>query len=339
MKIHLPRRLLAILGVGLQMETAQAACGASFCTLTTTPEAVAEQAGQIRFDLSYEYIDQDAPYAGNNDSDGVQTAAFGDGDIETVHRELATVSQRVNLRTSVGVSNRLTFDFLVPFIHREHDHFEFEHDTALPGSFAFSSIGDVTLQGRYALLAPVIPTSPTLVIGAGVKLPTGATDETGVVVEEDGEMTVEAAERSIQPGSGSWDPMVGVYYLQRLGLATAFANATVRLPTSDQGYTFGNETLLNLGGSVPLSARWEALAQINMRFVGRDDSTEEFELFDQNTGSDSIFLSPGLRLTLGPRLAAYTFVQIPLHRDVNGNQLTADWSLAVGLNYHFRAWR
>ena len=338
MKIHVLRGLLASLFVGFQMETALAACGASFCTLTTTPEAVSEHVGQIRFDLSYEYIDQDAPYAGHDASDGIQTAAFPDGDLETVHRELATVSQRISLRSSVGVSDRLTLDLLVPFIHREHDHFEFEDDAALPGSFNFSSIGDATMVGRYAVLAPVNPTLPTLAIGAGVKAPTGATDETGVVVKEDGEIAVEAAERSIQPGSGSWDPMVGVYYLQRFGSMTGFANATIRLPSADQGYEFGNETLVNLGGSLPLSARWEALAQVNMRFVGRDDSTEEFELFDQNTGGHSIFLSPGLRLTLGRQLAAYTFVQIPLYRDVNGNQLTADWSLALGLNYSFSAW-
>jgi hypothetical protein len=328
-----------LLLTGLAMEAVRAACGASFCTLTTTPEALSERPGQVRFDLSYEYIEQDSPYSGSDESDGVQIAAFPDGDIETVHRELATVSQRVSLRSSLGVSDRLTLDFLVPFIHREHDHFEFEDDAALPGSFDFSSIGDVTIQGRYSLLAPVNPTSPTLAIGAGVKLPTGATDETGVVVEEDGEIAVKAAERSIQPGSGSWDPMVGVYYLQRFGSVTGFANATIRLPSADQGYEFGNETLLNLGGSLPLSARVEALAQVNMRFVGRDDSAEEFELFDQNTGGDSIFLSPGLRLTLGRNLAAYTFVQIPLYRDVNGNQLTADWSLALGFNYSFAAWR
>lgn len=330
--------LIALLLVGLPMEAARAACGASFCTLTTTPEAFSEHTGKARFDLSYEYIGQDAPYAGSNRSDGVQIATFPDGDIDTVHRELKTVSQRVSLRTSIGVVERLTLDLLVPFVHRQHDHFEFDHDETPQGAFDFSSIGDVIMVGRYALLAPVNPTLPMLAIGAGVKFPTGSTDETGVVFEE-GEIKVESAERSIQPGSGSWDPLFGAYYLQRWGFVTSFANATIRLPTGDKGYEFGNETLVNLGGSVPLSERLEALAQVNMRFVGRDDAAEEFELFDQNTGGDYIFLSPGLRLTLGRNLAAYTFVQIPLYRDVNGNQLTADWSLTVGMNYNFAAWR
>lgn len=334
----MPGWLIALLLAGLQMQTARAACGASFCTLTTTPEAFSEHRGQVRFDLSYEHIDQDSPYSGSDGSDGVQFAVFPDGDIEAVHRELETVSQRISLRTSVGVIDRLTLDLLVPFIHRKHDHFEFENDEALPGKFDFSGIGDVTLMSRYALLAPMNPYLPTLAIGAGVKLPTGSTDKDGVVIEE-GEKKIELGERSIQPGSGSWDPLFGIYYLQRFGSATGFANATLRLPTEDEGYEFGNEIIANLGGSVPVLARLEALAQINMRFVGRDESANETELFDQNTGGEHVFFSPGLRLNLGRDLAAYTFVQIPLYRNVNGNQLTADWSLTVGLNYRFAAWQ
>lgn len=338
MKIRAPSWFVALVFIGGQMETVLAACGASFCTLTTTPEAVSERTGQVRFDLSYEYINQDSPYAGTDSSDGVQTAVFPDGDVETVHRELETVNQRVSVRASIGVIDRVTLDLLIPFVHRQHDHTVFNNDEELPGTFDFSGVGDITMLGRYALLAPINPTRPTLAIGAGVKLPTGETDKTGVVFEH-GEREVEPAERSIQPGSGSWDPIFGVYYLQRLGFVTSFGNATIRLPTGDQGYEYGNETLVNLGGSVPLSDRLEALAQFNMRFTGHDDSAEEFELFDQNTSGDYIFLSPGLRLSLGRNFAAYTFVQIPLYRDVNGNQLTADWSFTVGLNYSFAAWK
>ena len=62
--------LIALPLIGLPMEAARAACGASFCTLTTTPEAFSEHTGKARFDLSYEYIDQDAPYAGSDRSGG-----------------------------------------------------------------------------------------------------------------------------------------------------------------------------------------------------------------------------------------------------------------------------
>ncbi len=319
------------------MEVAEAACSASFCSITTTPEAASERTGRVRFDLSYEYVDLDTPYSGEDESDGVQTAMFVDGDIESVHRELRTINQRTNVRASIGVTGRVTLGLFLPFVHRQHDHIAFEQDGAGQGTFDFSGVGDVTMEGRYALLASLNPGKSTFAIGVGVKLPTGSSEKSGKHFE-DGKLEMESAERSIQPGSGSWDPIFSAYYLQRIGFFTGFANATIRLATGDEGYSFGNETLVNLGGSASVSERLEALAQVNARFTGRDESEEEFELFEQNTGGDYLFLSPGLRLNLGRSIAAYTFVQIPLYRYVNGNQLTADWSVTVGLNYSFAAW-
>jgi hypothetical protein len=315
-----------------------AACGSSFCTLTTTPEAAHERAGQIRLDFSYEYIDLDAPYSGGHRSDGLQHARLPDGDIETVHREIETVGHRLGLRTSAGVSDRVTMELYLPFLARSHKHFAFEEGGAAFGKFEFSGIGDMTVSARYSLLAPQNPGRPTVVIGLGVKTPTGSTTKHGKVFE-DGEAVSAVAERSIQPGSGSWDPIFSAYYLQRFQQISAFANGTVRLPSGHDGYDFGTESLINLGASYSMLPGVEAILQFNVRVVGRDQSAEESELFNQNTGGEYVFISPGLRFMAAKDLSLYAFAQLPLYRNVNGGQLTADWSVSTGISYAFRGWQ
>ena len=315
-----------------------AACGASFCTLTTTPEAAYERTGQIRLDFSYEYIDLGTPYAGKHHGDGLQHARLPDGDIETVHRELGTVGHRLGLRATAGIADRLTMELYVPYLDRSHKHFAFEEGSEAFGKFDFSGIGDVTVTGRYSLLAPQNPHRPALVIGVGVKTPTGSATKRGKVFDG-GEAISAVAERSIQPGSGSWDPIFSAYYLQRVQQISTFANGTIRLPTGHDGYEFGTETLINLGASYPVLPGIETIVQFNFRMSGRDDSEEETELFNQNTGGEYVFISPGLRMTVAKDLSMYAFAQFPIYRNVNGGQLTADWSISAGASYAFKAWR
>jgi hypothetical protein len=46
-----------------------------------------------------------------------------------------------------------------------------------------------------------------------------------------------------------------------------------------------------------------------------------------------IFVSPGVTADLGPRLHAFTFVQLPLYQRVNGLQLEPRWLLSFGFRY------
>ena len=309
-----------------------AACGAAFCSLTTTPESAHERLGNIRFDLSYEYIDQDTPYGGSRHGDGVQRARLPDGDVEAVHKELNSVGQRVGLRTTAGIAERLTLDVYVPVVMRTHDHLAFEGEEPEYGKFSFSGIGDVTVSGHYSILSPTNPYKPTVVLGAGFKAPTGSTAKTGTVVDA-GDQVRAVAERAIQPGSGSWDAILSAYYLQHFGQFATFVNGTVRLPTRDAGYEFGTESMVNLGASYPVLPGLEAILQLNARITGRDRSQEEAELFHQNTGGEYLFVTPGLRAQVSRDLLLYGFVQMPVYRHVNGNQLTADWSISFGINY------
>lgn len=313
--------LLCLILLGFWADVAFASCGSAFCPIITTPEGLL--ARQLRLDLSYEYIDQNSPFRGTDRSDGLQPG---------LHREIRTLNQKINLRASYGVMDRLTLDLHLPFIIRHHEHTELEEEEEIPQTFDLSGIGDLTLIGRYAVLASPDPKRPSFSIGAGVKFPTGPTDIQELVVE-DGETKFERAEPSLQPGTGSWDPIFGLYYLQKLWQLTTFANATYRISTGHSGYKFGDELLANVGVIYPLKGL-DLLAQVNFQVNGRDKATES-PLFHENTGGTRIFMSPGLRVPLTGNLATYLYVQIPIYRNVNGVNLTSDWNLLVGLTYTF----
>jgi hypothetical protein len=46
-------------------------------------------------------------------------------------------------------------------------------------------------------------------------------------------------------------------------------------------------------------------------------------------------MSPGVSYAIAPKTQIYAFVQKPIYQYVNGVQITADWSLLVGLSSRF----
>lgn len=312
-----------------QAGDALASCGAAVCALTTTPEELIR--GQMRLDLSYEYIDQQSPFSGSHSSNGFQRNPL---EPETGHREIRTLNHRLNLRGAAAVTDLFTVDFHLPIIFRTHDHFDVEGpEERFPQRFDVSGIGDLTLMVRYALLAARTPTQPAFSLGVGLKMPTGPTDLKDVVIV-DGDAEFETAERGLQPGSGSWDPVFALHWTQTFEPLTAFANATYRMPTKSKGYTFGDEILVNAGASIALTKGLYGVGQFNLRWSDHDKAVGD-PIVGANTGATFLFFSPGLRVQMTSALTAYVYGQIPLYRDVHGSQLTADWQLIAGLTYTF----
>jgi hypothetical protein len=126
---------------------ALASCGSAFCALITTPEELVR--GQIRLDLSYEYIDQNSPCSGSHSSDGFQRNPL---EPEEGHREVRTLNHRLNLRVAAGITDRFTVDLHLPIIFRTHEHFDVEGpDEEFPQRFDVAGIGDFAFMARYAL--------------------------------------------------------------------------------------------------------------------------------------------------------------------------------------------
>src|SRR5579859_3703573 len=180
---------------------ANAGCGSAFCSLNTnwsTQGAWTEPGG--RFDLRYEFIDQDQPRAGTED--------VSVGQIPRHHDEVRTI----NRNTIAGFD--YTFDanwgvgFQLPVVDRSHEHIHHQAGGQEPEAWNFTQIGDARVVGRYRFL-PAETHSGSFGVQFGVKLPTGKFD----VANDGGEV----AERTLQPGSGTTDAILGAFYSGPLG--------------------------------------------------------------------------------------------------------------------------
>ena len=101
------------------------------------------------------------------------------------------------------------------------------------------------------------------------------------------------------------------------------------------GYRPGGEMFLNVGAAYPLLRRVDLLAQVNFHYRDRDDVGHAPGVEQEDSGRETIFLSPGLRYHLSDHLAVYAFMQFAVYRRVNGIQLTSDWNFTSGLSYRF----
>ncbi len=319
------RRIMSSLRVAFALPAlalsiqAHASCGAAFCVLNTGWDVVAAQTapGHASVDLRYEFVPQKALYSGNS---RISRSAVED--------EEAIETRTLNRNFSAALDYALTANWGVmvtlPLVSRAHSHIAEPDTDPHRESWNFSRFGDARVLGRYQA-----PLGETNVGGIqfGVKLPTGS--------HEVGNSAGDRAERSLQPGTGSTDAVLGVYYAYRpkfSGLSW-FAQAQVQAAVATRDhYRPGNQFSASLGFSAPLSERVSFLLQAN-GLVKRRDSGAQAE--PEVSGGRYLFLSPGIGVTVTPSTRLYGYLQAPLYRHVNGVQLTADWSAVLGLTQRF----
>jgi hypothetical protein len=300
----------------------QAACGSAFCSVNTdwNVQGVYVEPG-ARAELRYEYLNQDQPRAGSRTVDV--------GEISAHHDEVSTLNQALfatfdyNWASGWGVSG------IVPVIKREHEHIHNHMGEAIPEEWNFTALGDIRVAGRYQF--PVGASDPakaqTVGLIFGFKLPTGSTTETN----DEGE----PAERSLQPGTGTTDPILGAYYQLRLpkpGLSF-FAQGAYAWPLdSYHEYKPGDRLNIDLGMRYEATPRFALLLQLNALWKGRD-SGEEAE--PEDSGGQFFFISPGLSWLVTPKVQLFALAQLPIYQYVNGVQLTASWGATAGIGVRF----
>jgi hypothetical protein len=226
-----------------------------------------------------------------------------------------------------------------------------------------SGFGDVTVLGQYRFLNNQVSGTQAAVL-FGVKAPTGATN----LVDPFGEIF----EAEFQPGSGSWDGLFGAAFSQRLTPALSIhANIlAIASGTGTQDTNLGNRFLYNsalayrlfgetasephshdprnayahaghdhsrMVTKVPITAAphghvaLDALLEINGEW---HDKQRTAGIVDPSSGGNTIFISPGLRLTV-ENCSTYMMVGIPVVNDYNGIQATPTWRVLAGVSAVF----
>ncbi len=297
---------------------ANAGCGAAFCSLNTNwdVQGVWTESGG-RFDLRYEFIDQDQPRAG--------TDKVSVGEIPRDHDEVQTINRNIVAVFDYTFDPNWGIRAQLPVMDRSHLHIDTDGGGQIPESWSFTELGDAFVVGRYQFTR-----SPghagAFGLQFGVKLPTGKFD----MANDEGEV----AERSVQPGSGTTDAILGAYYNAPLGnRATWFTDLVWQAPLNERDeYKPGNRIGFDIGASYPWTRTINLQLQLNTQWKGRDAGANADS---EDSGGTFVQLSPGMSVALGDKTQLYGFVQVPLYQNVNGVQLTADWSVAAGLSHRF----
>ena len=234
---------------------------------------------------------------------------------------------RTTLGLNHGIRPDLTLSLLVPFVHEE-----LRFDGASGRETRESGgLGDVTLLAKYRLFKEDWHLgSFNWTAFAGTELPTGETHAT------DEGMRLPP---SLQPGSGSWDPIAATaatYEIDRFKL-----NGVLLYEHSGEGaqsYKFGDVFVAEIKPGYRLVVekfpgpllRADFGIQWRLEFPAEQHGDR---LAD--SGGDTLLLTPGLVFWPRPWWGVVLTAELPIYRDLEGQQLAPDFGISFSFSYRF----
>ncbi|MHB1176366.1 MAG: transporter family protein [Sulfuriferula sp.] len=308
--------------VALLAPTSALACSSCGCTLSPDWEnqGLSSTPGW-RVDLRYDYINQNQLRHGSGTASNSDIAtALTNGTV--AETEQITTNRYYTLGIDYSPDRAWGFNLQVPYVDRNHATLS-AGDSENTYSHT-QSIGDIKLIARYQGFSPDGDTG----IQFGLKLPTGKHDYSF----SSGPGAGTPLDRSLQPGSGSTDLILGVYRYGTLNknwdwFAQGLFQASIK---TLHGYRPGNALNLNTGVRYMAFDKIVPQLQINAQTRQRDAGANADPA---NTGGKLVYLSPGLTVALNKSTKIYGFIQIPVYQYVEGLQLAPRWNASVGLNF------
>jgi hypothetical protein len=340
-----------LLGVGC-LPTAALACATCGCSLSTDAAMGYSDEVGWRASLQYDFINQNQLRFGTHAVSAAQVAAINDagGDQEVEHQ---TVNRYTTLGLSYSPGADWNFRLLVPYVDRGHSTYGDASNPLTSDQLSGSTLkglGDIRFIVNYqGLLA-----DKNLGFQLGLKAPTGRyggpnADGTGIVGRNptafgSGPISQNPSpgnlvDTSLQPGTGSTDAILGIYYHQAVSenfdafVSGQFQAAVAhKLDKAGQDFRPGNTTTTTLG------VRYEAYPsvvpqlQLNVFRKGADQGA----LADNpDSAGTVVYLSPGATFSVTSTLLAFAFVQVPIYSKLMGYQLAPRWTASAGMSYRF----
>ena len=330
------KRYLVLLAIATFAKTANASCGSAFCSVNTQwdTQGLSSDEG-LRVDLRYSYAKADKLRA-RSTKINPDAASGSDAEIE----DKRTINQLLNIDAVYTINSLWNIEFGLPVVTRDHTH---TFDSSVSGPFTqqanFDALGDIRVVGRYKFDLGSLSSGSG--IRFGLKLPTGAINKTMTPPDPANPAVSYPLERSSQPGTGSTDAILGAYYFRNLPSSDwgwfVSAQAQSAIATRDN-FKPGGLLGLDLGAHYAITPTLSALLQLNAQHRARDTGINA----NVASGGYSWNLSPGLSYALTTQTQIYGVVQVALKQYVNtdpadaaSGQLTAPWSVAVGIGHRF----
>jgi len=264
-----------------------------------------------------------------------------------------------NLATSAwlayGITPNLTIAADLPYVHRddmregEHSHHGGQAMNEVIQLGDVSGVGDLNLLATYRVAQGE---SGALALIAGIKVPTGSTHKK----DNEGERF----ETEHQPGSGSWDPMIGAAGRANLGLLQLNASAIYQFSGKGaQDTRLGDRAHVGIALSHRFGpaehhhdepeeghhehgdhahaaphahSSWDAFVELTGEWEGRQEVAGEIEEF---SGGKSVWLTPGARFNTASGFTIAGGVGLPLWQDIRESHPNNDYRLTLTIGHSF----
>ena len=293
------------------------ACSACGCNLDTDEGSTASG---FSVDERVDVVNQNTLWQGG----GKAPASLTDptvGDQHEVQRNTTTIFYTTTV--DYQSAERWGVNVAVPAQYRTHSTYNNGDWTASKSEW--NALGDVRVLGRYALTE-----DRGLSLLAGIKLPTGSTQETF----RNGATAGSVVDAGLQPGTGTWDLLLGS---GQNGPITEqwswFAQELWQRPLKQQnGFAQGQTLNGSVGVRYAIDETFMPQFQINAQNRWRDQG---YNADIPNSGGEVVYASPGLFVTVAEGTSVYGFVQIPVYQRVGGLELVPDYSASLGIKHRF----
>jgi len=241
-----------------------------------------------------------------------------------------------------GITDNFTVGLSLPYVERT-DVREAHNDMGIgEAELAGDSkgLGDMTLFGQYRFFNRNKSHAALL---AGVKTPTGDTDE----------LELEGArfETEQQPGSGSWDPFIGLAIDKSWGIIGLSGNILYTIATkgtqdTDLGDTFNYNIALSYRAFSPEGSHDHSshvhglniIDYVDLVIELNGDSKEKAVIAshkEEHTGGQTLYLSPGMRIGAKHSWSVFASVGVPINNNINSEQSEPDYRIIGGISKAF----
>jgi hypothetical protein len=271
-----------------------------------------------------------------------------------VHAHNTDYNLNASLGVAYGINHHLTISAELPYIRRdslregEHSHSGGQTVNEVVQLGSVSGIGDASILAKYRLTDG---DGPGFALIGGIKLPTGRTHRHSL----DGERL----ETEHQPGTGSWDPIVGASASLPMGAVQMTASAIYQISGKGaQATRLGDR----LQGGIALSHRfgeaphehhdahnhhhgdeldehhdaphssWDAFVELGGEWEGKQKVGGEIE---QASGGKWAYVAPGVRFNAASGWTAAAAVALPVAQDIRASHPDNRYRVMVSLGRAF----
>jgi outer membrane putative beta-barrel porin/alpha-amylase len=234
-----------------------------------------------------------------------------------------------SLGVGYGVTNRLTLSLALPFeVLRGFRAGEFDgvNPATVEEATTVAGMGDATFLVKYSLLDDPVE----LAVLVGIKIPTGNTKQ-----QNNANATLEPDH---QPGSGSWDPLLGVAVARQFEVFTLGGSVLYRITSRGRhDFTPGQQVLVAVKAEVQVLGlgkfpRLYGSLELSEQFTAKD---KDLSAKNHDTGGSIVGLGFGLRLRADEHMTISLTFTVPVYQGLYGEQHKERYEIQFGTAYDY----